>query len=98
MILSPDEILSPEYVSFFRASKTTYAMAATVDAVVRISGLARDEVIARLGNIDKDALDALLNELGARLDKSKVLMLRAELEAVADKTLLPRLWAKQVQG
>jgi RecB family exonuclease len=93
-----DLVLGGVRYAIFRASKTTYPMAATVDAVVRISGLARDEVIARLGNIDKDALDALLSELGARLDKAKVLMLRAELEAVADKTLLPRLWAKQVQG
>jgi RecB family exonuclease len=91
-------VLAGVRYAIFRASKTSYPLAATLDAVARATGKTRDEIIARVANIDKDALDALVKELGAQLDKAKVLMLRAELEAVADKTLLPRLWAKQVQG
>ena len=45
---------------------------------------------------DKKALDALLKSLGRKLDKPRVSLLKAELEAHADKRMSPRLWAKEV--
>jgi putative RecB family exonuclease len=56
----------------------------------------RDELLAKLGAIDKKALDALLKSLGKKLDKPRVSLLKAELEAHADKTHSPRFWAKEV--
>ena len=41
-------------------------------------------------------LDALLRSLGKKLDKPRVSLLKAELEAHADKTHSPRFWAKEV--
>ena len=43
-----------------------------------------------------EALDALLKSLGKKLDKPRVSLLKAELEAHADKTHSPRFWAKEV--
>ena len=60
------------------------------------TGLTRDEVLGKLGAIDKKALDALLKSLGKKLDKPRVSLLKAELEAHADKRMSPRLWAKEV--
>jgi hypothetical protein len=53
-------------------------------------------VLGKLGAIDKKALDALLKSLGKKLDKPRVSLLKAELEAHADKRMSPRLWAKEV--
>ena len=60
------------------------------------NGFSRDEVLGKLGAIDKKALDALLKSLGKKLDKPRVSLLKAELEAHADKRMSPRLWAKEV--
>ena len=60
------------------------------------SVLTRDELLEKLGAIDKKALDALLKSLGKKLDKPRVSLLKAELEAHADKRMSPRLWAKEV--
>jgi hypothetical protein len=80
----------------FKVSKTSYPLAPTLAALAKATGQDEGELIAKVAAVDKDALDALVKELGRHLDKSKVLMLRAELQAVAEKSFTPRLWAKQV--
>jgi RecB family exonuclease len=89
-------VLAGVRYAMFKVSKVAYPLAPTLDAVARATGLPESDLVAKLATIDKDALDALVKELGGHLEKSKVLMLRAELEAVAEKTFTPRLWAKQV--
>jgi len=68
----------------------------TADILGERRRLSRDEVLGKLGAIDKKALDALLKSLGKKLDKPRVSLLKAELEAHADKRMSPRLWAKEV--
>lgn len=60
------------------------------------SGLARDELLDRIVSIDNKALEALLKELGKSLERPRLNLLKAELDAIADKTHSPRFWAKEV--
>jgi putative RecB family exonuclease len=80
----------------FTATSLDYPLEPTVSLLAEVSGLTREELLERLGAVDKKALDALLKSLGKKLDKPRVSLLKAELEAHADKKMSPRLWAKEV--
>lgn len=80
----------------FATTSLDYPLEPTLTLLADATGLSRDEVLGKLGAIDKKALDALLKSLGKKLDKPRVSLLKAELEAHADKRMSPRLWAKEV--
>ena len=80
----------------FATTSLDYPLDPTLTLLADATGLSRDEVLGKLGAIDKKALDALLKSLGKKLDKPRVSLLKAELEAHADKRMSPRLWAKEV--
>ena len=80
----------------FATTSLDYPLEPTLSLLADATGLSRDEVFGKLGAIDKKALDALLKSLGKKLDKPRVSLLKAELEAHADKRMSPRLWAKEV--
>ena len=80
----------------FATTSIDYPLEPTLSLLADATGLSRDEVLGKLGAIDKKALDALLKSLGKKLDKPRVSLLKAELEAHADKRMSPRLWAKEV--
>lgn len=80
----------------FATTSLDYPLEPTLTLLADATGLSRDEVLGKLGAIDKKALDALLKSLGKKLDKPRVSLLKAELEAHADKRMSPRLWAKGV--
>jgi len=80
----------------FATTSLDYPLEPTLSLLADATGSSRDEVLGKLGAIDKKALDALLKALGKKLDKPRVSLLKAELEAHADKRMSPRLWAKEV--
>lgn len=80
----------------FATTSLDYPLEPTLSLLADATGLSHDEVLGKLGAIDKKALDALLKSLGKKLDKPRVSLLKAELEAHADKRMSPRLWAKEV--
>jgi putative RecB family exonuclease len=80
----------------FATTSIDYPLEPTLSLLADATGLSHDEVLGKLGAIDKKALDALLKSLGKKLDKPRVSLLKAELEAHADKRMSPRLWAKEV--
>ncbi len=80
----------------FATTSLDYPLEPTLSLLADATGLSRDEVLGKLGAIDKKALDALLKSLGKKLDNPRVSLLKAELEAHADKRMSPRLWAKEV--
>ena len=80
----------------FATTSLDYPLEPTLTLLADATGLSRDDVLGKLGAIDKKALDALLKSLGKKLDKPRVSLLKAELEAHADKRMSPRLWAKEV--
>ncbi len=80
----------------FTATSLDYPLEPTLSLLADVTGLGRDALLERLGTIDKKALDALLKSLGRTLEKPRVSLLKAELEAHAKKTQSPRFYAKEV--
>jgi len=80
----------------FATTTLDYPIEPTLTLLVEATGLSHEALLAKLGAVDKKALDALLRSLGKKLDKPRVSLLKAELEAHADKTHSPRFWAKEV--
>ena len=80
----------------FNAEKLDYPLGATLDALARATGKAPAELIATLGAVDNKALDDFLKRLAKDTDRSRVAMLKAEIEAGAKTTQIPRLWAKDI--
>ncbi len=80
----------------FTVTSVDYPLEPTVQTVADAAGLPRDEVLRRIGSVDKKALDTLVKEVGKRLDKPRATLLKAELEARAEKTYTPRFWSKEV--
>ncbi|MGH7295834.1 MAG: RecB family exonuclease [Polyangiaceae bacterium] len=73
-----------------------------VDATLRIlqeaTGLPRATLTAKLASIDRESLTKLLSDLGKRLPRSRMAMVRAELAARADRTISQRFSAKPVKA
>ncbi len=80
----------------FNVTSVDYPLGPTMQALATATGLSPDEVLERIGSVDKKALDGLVKEVGKRLDKPRLALLKAELEARAEKTHSPRFWAKEV--
>jgi len=79
----------------FNASKLDYPLAATIEKVGQATGKSWNDLVAELAVIDNKSLDDLLKKLAKQTDKNRVALLKAELEAGAHKTHIPRFWAKE---
>lgn len=73
-----------------------YPLEPTLNVLSDASGLSRDALRSRLATVDKKELESMLKGLSKRLEKPKLSLLKAELEAHATKTHSPRFWAKEV--
>jgi len=80
----------------FNTTSLDYPLEPTLTLLAEATSTSREELLGRLGIVDKKALDGLLKELGKQLDKPRLALLKAELEAHADKSHSPRFWAKEV--
>jgi len=80
----------------FNATILSYPLEPALDILGEATGIERDELLSRLATVDKKALDKLLKDLGKTTDRARVRLLKTELEAIADKSISPRFWAKQV--
>ena len=80
----------------FNTTKTEYPFAKTIDTIERATGRPQAEIIEQIASIDGKALEKLLKDEGKALGKSKLNLLKAELEAAATKRYSPRFWAKAV--
>jgi putative RecB family exonuclease len=89
-------VLSGVRYRMFAATSFDYPLEPTISLLSEVSGLTRDELLEKLGAIDKKALDVLLKSLSKQLDKPRVSLLKAELDAHAHKKVSPRFWAKEV--
>jgi RecB family exonuclease len=76
---------------------TTYPTDKTLDVVAEKTGLGRDELVSQLTVIDKAALDALVRDIASG-DRARGNLLRAELDALAERTISPRFSAKEVRS
>ncbi len=82
--------------TMFKTSKSDYPLDRTLELLSRETGMAWHELIGRIAAVDNKALEELLKELGKKLDRPRVNLLKAELDAAATKTFSPRFWAKEV--
>ena len=89
-------VLAGTRYRMFDATTVSYPLAPTVQTLAAATGLSEEAVLERIGAVDKKALDALVKEASKGLGKSRATLLKAELEARADKTYSPRFWAKEV--
>lgn len=80
----------------FHAEKLDYPLEATIEALARATGKSATELLAVIAGIDNKALDDFLKKLAKDTDKNRVALLKAELEAGAKRTQIPRFWAKEV--
>jgi RecB family exonuclease len=82
----------------FNATKLEYPLAATIEKLGQATGKAWNDLVGDLAVIDNKALEDLLKKLAKQTDKNRVALLKAELEAGARKTQIPRFWAKEVSA
>ena len=83
----------------YRMNTTTsldYPVEPTLSLLAEATGQPRDTLLVQLGSIDKKALDGVLKGLGKTLEKPRVALLKAELDAHAHKTVSPRFTSKEV--
>lgn len=80
----------------FNVTKVEHPLARTVQVLADATGMDRDEIVERIATVDGKALDRLLKEAGKTLDRSRVALLKAELDATAERSFSPRFWAKEV--
>ncbi len=80
----------------FATTSVDYPLEPTLDVLTVATGRSREELLQQLGSVDKKALDAELKRISKAVGTSRASMLKAELEAHADKTHSPRFWAKEV--
>ena len=90
-------VLAGVRYSLVPTTSTAYPLEPTLRVLEAQTGRPREDLVTRLAAIDKDALDALVRETAKGLSRSAVHLLRAELDAVAEKTVSPRFVAKEVR-
>ncbi|MBN1773198.1 MAG: PD-(D/E)XK nuclease family protein [Deltaproteobacteria bacterium] len=80
-----------------RATQASYPVGPTLAVLEELAGLAPDRARDRLLVVDKGRLDALVKDLARNMNRAKHRMLKAHLDAVAEKTVVPRFYAKEVR-
>jgi len=80
----------------FNTASHEYPVDATLALLADATGQSREELLDKVALVDKKALDTVLKALGKTLDKPRVALLKAELEAKASTRHTPRFWAKEV--
>ena len=80
----------------FKAATKRYPLARTVAALASATGEPPDVLLEAVGAVDKKSLDALVKRLGGTLSKDRLTLLKAELDAIAERSFSHRFWAKGV--
>ena len=93
---SDELVLAGTRYRMFNTTKVVHPLERTVEVLAGATDLSPDELRDRIAVVDNKRLDAVLKELGKQLDRSRVNLLKAELDATATKSYSPRFWAKGV--
>jgi hypothetical protein len=80
----------------FNVASVNHPLASTVRILSEATERTPDEITQEIAVVDNDAVKRLVTSLGSSLPKPRLALLRAELEANAEKTFSPRFWAKEV--
>ena len=82
--------------TMFSTTKKVHPLESTIERLGQATGMSWQELLPQIAVVDNKALEQLVKDLGKTLDKPRVTLLKAELEAVSEKTHSPRFWAKAV--
>lgn len=82
--------------AMFNVTSVNHPLASTARILSEATEREPDEITQEIAVVDNDALKRLMTSLGSSLPKHRLALVRAELEANAEKTFSPRFWAKEV--
>ena len=80
----------------FNVASVAHPLESTVRILSEATQRAPEEIAREIAIVDNDALKRLVSSLGESVPKPRLVLLRAELDAKAEKTFSPRFWAKEV--
>lgn len=82
--------------SMFNVASVNHPLESTVRILSEATQRSPEEITREIAIVDNDALKRLVAGLGDAVPKPRLTLLRAELDAKAEKTFSPRFWAKEV--
>ena len=91
---SDELVLGDVRYRMFNATKVEHPLDKTIELLGSVTDMDKWELLDRIAVVDNKALESLLKEIGKNTDRSRVNLLKAELDAAATKRFTPRFWAK----
>lgn len=82
--------------AMFNVASVNHPLESTVRILSEATQRSAEEITREIAIVDNDALKRLVAGLGDAVPKPRLTLLRAELDAKAEKTFSPRFWAKEV--
>lgn len=82
--------------TMFNVTSVSHPLESTVRILSEVTQRAPEEIAREIAIVDNDALKRIVAGLGDTVPKARLTLLRAELDAKAEKTFSPRFWAKEV--
>lgn len=82
--------------AMFNVASVHHPLESTVRILSEATQRSPEEIAREIAIVDNDALKRLVSGLGDLVPKSRLTLLRAELDAKAEKSFSPRFWAKEV--
>lgn len=82
--------------AMFNVASVNHPLESTVRILSEATQRSPEEITREIAIVDNDALKRLVAGLGDAVPKPRLTLLRAELDAKAEKTFSPRFWAKEV--
>ena len=80
----------------FNVASVNHPLESTVRILSEATQRSPEEITREIAVVDNDALKRLVAGLGDAVPKPRLTLLRAELDAKAERTFSPRFWAKEV--
>ena len=91
-------ILGGVRYAMYNTQRKSHPLESTIELLGQATGLSWQELLPQIAVIDNKALESFVKGLGKTLDKSRVTLLKVEIEAGVEKKYSPRLWAKPVRA
>ena len=92
----PELTLGGVRYKMYTTTGLDYPLEPTLSTLAKSTGATREELLDKIASVDKKSLDALVKRLGKQLDRSQHMLLKAELDAQAEKRFGSRFSAMEV--
>jgi RecB family exonuclease len=93
----PELLLGGMRYKMYKTTSQEYPLERTLSTLEQATGATRDALLAEVGSVDKKSLETLLKRLCKQLNPSKYMLLRAELDANAEKRHGARFSAQEAR-